>query len=91
MIAPRLFLIKELLSDQGSVLIHLDWHVGHYVKIIADEIFGKDNFINEIIWKRTFAHGDTGQGASHLGRVHDAIYLYKKGEKITLNIKGVSG
>ena len=85
MITPRLFLIKELLSDKGSVLIHLDWHVGHYVKVIADEIFGKDNFINEIIWKRTFAHGDTGQGASHLGRVHDAIFLYKKGETPTFN------
>tara|TARA_Y100000590_G_scaffold154082_1_gene177033 strand:- start:1385 stop:3442 length:2058 start_codon:yes stop_codon:yes gene_type:complete len=53
MIVPRLILMKELLSEQGSIYVHIDWHVGHYVKIILDEIFGKDNFKNEIIWRRT--------------------------------------
>lgn len=53
MIIPRLILMKELLSEQGSIYVHIDWHVGHYVKIILDEIFGKDNFKNEIIWRRT--------------------------------------
>ena len=52
MLVPRLILIRELLSEQGSIYVHIDWHVGHYVKIIMDRIFGKDNFINEIIWKR---------------------------------------
>jgi len=85
MIAPRLFLMNALLSQNGSILIHLDWHVGHYVKLIADEVFGKDNFVNEIIWKRTFAHGDTGQGASHLGRVHDTLFLYRKSDSATFN------
>ncbi len=85
MIAPRLFLMNALLSQNGSILIHLDWHVGHYVKLIADEVFGKDNFVNEIIWKRTFAHGDTGQGASHLGRVHDTLFLYRKSDSSTFN------
>ena len=47
---PRLVLMRELLSDQGSIYVHIDWHVGHYVKILLDEIFGKDNFRNEIIW-----------------------------------------
>ena len=47
---PRLALMRELLSDKGSIYVHIDWHVGHYVKIILDEIFGKDNLINEIIW-----------------------------------------
>ena len=55
MIVPRLILMRELLSDQGSIYVHIDWHVGHYVKIILDEIFGKDSFRNEIIWKRTHA------------------------------------
>jgi len=50
MIVPRLYLMKELLSEQGSIYVHLDWHVGHYVKIVLDEVFGKDNFQNEIIW-----------------------------------------
>ena len=49
MIVPRLCLMKELLSDRGSIYVHLDWHVGHYVKIAMDEIFGKGSFQNEII------------------------------------------
>lgn len=47
---PRLVLMRELLSEQGSIYVHLDWHVGHYVKLILDEIFGKENFRNEIVW-----------------------------------------
>ena len=52
MIVPRLCLMRELLSDKGSIYVHLDWHVCHYVKIAMDEIFGRDNFRNEIVWKR---------------------------------------
>ena len=50
MLYPRLSIMRELLSDKGTIYIHIDWHIGHYVKILADEIFGKDNFLNEIIW-----------------------------------------
>ena len=49
MIALRLFLIRDLLSETGCVWVHLDWHIAHYVKILMDEIFGMENFINEII------------------------------------------
>ncbi|QTA37581.1 site-specific DNA-methyltransferase [Thermosipho ferrireducens] len=52
MLYPRLVLMRELLSEKGSIYVHVDWHVGHYVKIIMDEIFGKDNFRNEIITRR---------------------------------------
>ena len=52
MICPRLILLRELLADTGSIYVHLDWYVGHYVKILLDKIFGKENFVNEIIWKR---------------------------------------
>ena len=45
MIVPRLVLMRELLSEQGSIYVHIDWHVGHYVKVIMDDIFGKDNFV----------------------------------------------
>jgi adenine-specific DNA-methyltransferase len=86
MITPRLILMRELLADTGSIYVHLDWHVGHYVKLILDDIFGKDNLINEIIWKRTFAHGDTGQGAEHLGRLHDTVFLYRKSEVHKFNL-----
>ena len=61
----RLILMKELLSDKGSIWVHCDSSKGHYLKIILDEIFGQENFVNHITWKRTFAHGDMGQGAKH--------------------------
>ena len=70
--------MKELLSDKGSIYIEIDGHVGHYVKIVMDELFGKENFINEIVWKRTFSHSDTKQGSKHYGRLHDNILLYSK-------------
>lgn len=50
MITPRLILMRELLADTGSIYVHLDWHVGHYVKVILDEVFGKKNLRNEIVW-----------------------------------------
>ena len=53
MMYPRLVLMKELLSDRGSIYVHIDWHVGHYVKLILDDIFGKENFQNEIIMHYT--------------------------------------
>ena len=78
MITPRLILMHELLADTGSIYVHLDWHVGHYVKLVLDEIFGKDNFVNEISWKRSHAHGDGGQGSCHFGRVTESIYFFSK-------------
>ena len=78
MIIPRLILMRELLSATGSIYVHLDWHVAHYVKIVMDEVFGKDNFINEIVWKRGHAHSDSKQGSAHFGRLHDVLFLYSK-------------
>lgn len=78
MITPRLILMRELLADTGSIYVHLDWHVGHYVKLVMDEVFGKDNFINQLIWKRGHAHSDSKQGAAHYGRLHDIIFFYSK-------------
>ena len=85
MITPRLVLMRELLADTGSIYVHLDWHVGHYVKLVLDEVYGKDNFRNEIIWKRTASHSDSGQGAEHLGRQHDVIYWYAKTDNALVN------
>ncbi|WP_417233638.1 site-specific DNA-methyltransferase [Arthrobacter sp.] len=78
MITPRLVLMRELLTDEGSIYVHLDWHVASYVKIILDDLFGKENFVNDISWKRSHAHGDSGQGASHFGRVTESILFYGK-------------
>ena len=81
----RIILIRELLSDTGMLFLECDPTRGHYIKIILDEVFGQNNFVNQVIWKRTFSHGDTGQGAKHLGRLHDIIFMYKKSDKLQMN------
>ena len=71
-------LCSELLASNGSIYVHLDWHVGHYAKAILDEVFGNDSCQNEIIWKRTSARSD-----SHtFNHIHDVIYLYARGDFI---------
>lgn len=82
MIYPRLLLMKECLSAKGSIYFHIDWHIGHYVKIILDDIFGKDNFRNEIVWKRK---GGSANPQNRLGVVTDSIFWYSKGEEIIFN------
>lgn len=75
MVVPRLILARELLSDNGSIYVHLDWHVGHYAKIVLDEIFGKENFRNDITWIRTSSHNDT---SGKYGRIKDSLFFYVK-------------
>ena len=71
---PRLCLMKELLSDRGSIYVHLDWHVCHYVKIMMDEIFGRGNFVNEVIWN--YISG--GISKNSFAKKHDVLYFYAK-------------
>ncbi len=78
----RLIYLRELLSDDGSIYLHLDQKMSHYLKIIMDEIFGKDGFVNEIIWKRTYAHNDANQ----YGVIHDNIFYYSKSSARTWNV-----
>jgi len=78
---PRLLSMKELLSPNGSIFIHLDWHVSHYVKILLDEIFSSDNFINEIIW----CYGGGSGSKRHFHRKHDMILWYAGGKDYTFN------
>ncbi len=75
MLYPRLALMRELLSEQGSIYVHCDWHAGHYLKVILDEIFGKKNFRNEIIWGYRRFSRRSSNGFPHL---HDTIYMYSK-------------
>ena len=79
---PRLVLMKELLSEQGSIYVHLDWHVGHYVKILLDEIFGKSNFVNEIIWNKGF-RGTEARNKFQLS--HEVIFFYTKTQNYIWN------
>jgi len=81
MIYPRLVLMRELLSERGSIYVHIDWHVGHYVKILLDDIFGKENFRNEIVWVYT---GPT-PSPRDFRRKHDTIYRYVKTKDFIYN------
>lgn len=74
MITPRLILMRELLADTGSIYVHLDWHVGHYVKLVLDEIFGRDNFQNEIVW----SYGKMASASRKFMSNHDVIFFYGK-------------
>lgn len=72
----NLMAIKSVMSENASIYVHLDYHIGHYVKILLDEVFGEDNFRNEIIWKRATAHSD----AEFYGNNFDCIYFYTKSQ-----------
>ena len=81
MIYPRLVLMKELLSYKGSIYIHIDWHIGAYVRVILDDIFGKANFVNEIIWcYKSGGAGDTG-----FAKKHDTIMFYSRSKEFIFN------
>jgi DNA modification methylase len=76
----RLLMLKELLHEEGSIWVHLDWRRDAHIRLILDEIFGTENFVNEIIWHyKTFQ----GQVKSYFARKHDSILLYKRGEKFS--------
>lgn len=75
--------LHELLHETGSIYVHLDWHVGHYAKAVLDEVFGRDNFQNEIIWKRTSARSD----AHTYNHIHDVIFFYSKSQNFCFNLE----
>ena len=84
MLYPRLVLMRELLSDKGSIYVHIDWHVGAYVKAIMDDVFGKENFKNEITWRRQIPRGRKAY-AEYYAFGADYIMLYTKAEGSTWN------
>lgn len=85
MMAIRLVELRRVLKDTGSIYLHCDPTASHYLKILMDTIFGANNFVNEIVWKRSSAHSDIGQGAKHMGRVHDIILFYSKSQDFVCN------
>ncbi|MDD3267801.1 MAG: site-specific DNA-methyltransferase [Syntrophomonadaceae bacterium] len=78
---PRLLLMKDLLSPNGSIFVHLDWHVSHYVKLLLDEIFSSENFINEIVW----CYGGGSGSKKHFHRKHDLIFWYARSDNYIFN------
>ena len=83
MLYIRLYLMKELLSDKGSIYAHLDYRTVHYVKILMDEIFGEENFLNEVIW----AYKSGGVSKRYYSRKHDNILVYSKGKDYIFNLQ----
>ena len=73
---PRCVQLHRVLKKTGTFYYHCDWHASHYVKVMLDRIFGENQFLNEVVWKRTTSHGDAKQGSKHYGRVHDSLFVY---------------
>ena len=81
---PRLLLMKEMLADTGSIFVHIDWHVNSYVKVILDDILGKENFRNEIIWY--YPNSGLKARSKKFHQVTDTIYYYvKNSNEFTFN------
>ncbi len=78
---PRCVELARVLKKTGSFYYHCDWHASHYVKVMLDQIFGENNFQNEIVWKRTGAHSDS----KRYGANHDTLFFYTGGDKWTWN------
>jgi site-specific DNA-methyltransferase (adenine-specific) len=79
---PRCAELARVLKKTGSFYYHCDWHASHYVKVMLDEIFGENNFRCEIVWKRTFAHGNVGK---NYGNVSDSIFFLTGSDDYTWN------
>ena len=79
----NLMAMKSIMSDEASIYVHLDWHIVHYVKILMDEIFGEENFINDVTWKRQTSSGFKGKNA--MGKNHDNILVYGKSDDFLYN------
>jgi adenine-specific DNA-methyltransferase len=74
MMMPRIVLMRELLSESGTLLLHIDWHVAHYVKLALDDCFGRDMMSNEIIWH----YSTLGRPTDRFAQKHDTIFAYSK-------------
>lgn len=84
---PRCVELARVLKKTGSFYYHCDWHASHYVKVMLDQVFGENNFINEAIWKRSHAHSDAKQGRKAFGVVTDSIFVYGLGGDRTWNVE----
>jgi len=78
----RLILAKEILADDGSIFVHLDYKKAHYIKLLLDEIFGENKLVNEIVWAYT---GPGSPKMKQFNRKHDTIFWYSKSDKWTFN------
>ncbi len=82
MLYDRIMIFKKLLSKTGLLFIHLDWHASHYIRVILDEIFGHNRFVNNIVW---YYYNKYSAGKKNLPRAHDNILVYSKTSRYNLN------
>ena len=85
MMAPRLVELRRVMKPSASIYLHCDPTASHYLKTLMDAVFDARNFRNEIVWRRTSAHSDTGQGARHFGRISDTILFYSRTRQAAWN------
>lgn len=85
MIYERLILIRDLLHDEGSIYVHCDWRVNGFIRSVMDEVFGSENFLNQITWKRQTSSGYKGK--NFLGKNHDDIFLYGRSPHVRFNVE----
>lgn len=78
MIYERLTLMRDLLHRDGTIYVHMGKDVAHYVRLVCEEVFGPQYFVNEVTWRRSYAHGDTGQGAKHFGRTTESLLVFSR-------------
>jgi len=83
MMYPRLELLRELLSDEGSIWVSIDDNEGHYLKVLLDEVFGRNNFIAHVVWQKTY----TRENRTDISTVHDTILAYGKNREIWKGIR----
>ncbi|MDD4802035.1 MAG: site-specific DNA-methyltransferase [Syntrophomonas sp.] len=81
MLYTRLRLMRQALAENGTIFVHVDWHSSHYVKVLLDEVFGAENFINEIVW----CFGGGSSSRKHFQRKHDLIFWYSRGSEYVFN------
>lgn len=79
---PRCLELHRVLATTGSFYYQCDWHASHYVKVMLDQIFGEENFRNEVVWKRSTSHGNVSK---NYGMLFDSIFFYSKSKKYTWN------
>jgi hypothetical protein len=86
MIHERLVLMRDLLAEDGSIYVHCDWRVNAFIRLVLNEVFGTDSFINEITWKRAHTvKGNIGQGSKYMGANTDTIFAYAKSPAYIFN------
>src|SRR5690606_10613736 len=82
MLYERLYLMRDLMAEGAAIYVHLDERTSHYVKVMLDEVLGRDGFVNEIVWQSTYSHPNS----KYFGSIHQTIFYYAKGDPASFNV-----